>query len=263
MRIGTVSLDQDWENKESNKHNCENYIKKATSQEVSLIIFPEMTLTGFSMNTKLIAEEINNSETILFFKNLAIRYSIAIVFGVVIKDEIMSSNRLVLISNWGEIQVNYSKIHPFSFSGKDKFFIKGNKLGQCIFDKIRVGFTICYDLRFPELYQGLSAINDIIITIANWPQKRIEHWKTLLKARAIENQSIMVGVNRTGTDGNEIHYEKSSCIFNQNGKLLQPILCDDLLEIYDLEIDAVKLTRTTFPVKNDRRNEFYKTFYDA
>jgi predicted amidohydrolase len=221
-----------------------------------------MTLTGFSMNTELIAEEFENSETIAFFKSFAISSSIRIVFGVVIRENEKSSNRLILVSEQGDILVNYSKIHPFSYSKEDEYYIKGDKLGYCVHQGNHVGCTICYDLRFPELFQGLSTINDLIITIANWPQKRVEHWKALLKARAIENQSIMVGVNRTGTDGNGIHYENSSCVFDQNGTLLQPILTDNLLEIYDLDINAVKLTRAIFPVKNDRRNELYKTFFN-
>jgi omega-amidase len=262
MKISIVSLDQIWEDKSANRKQCELIIELSSSHLADLVVFPEMTLTGFSMNMDMISENITHSETISFFKQLAYKNAIAIVFGVVIKGEVKSSNRLIFISETGEIIINYAKIHPFTFSNEDQYFSKGNEIGQCKYKGVQFGFGICYDLRFPEIYQRLSELSEVIITIANWPKKRIEHWETLLKARAIENQSIIIGVNRTGCDGNGIEYIKSSIIFNENGVLLDPIYSLNNVDIYDLEPNKVGTVRKEFPVKNDRRKDLYKNFYN-
>ncbi len=263
MRISLISLDQAWEDKTENKRQCEHIVKLSSEKKVDLVVFPEMTLTGFSMNTAKIAEKLKGSETIDFFQQLALKNNIAIVFGVVVEERDRASNRLLLISPNGDIKVNYTKIHPFSYSSEDKYYTKGQNLGQTIFKGINLGFSICYDLRFPELYQGLSEFSEVIITIANWPKKRIEHWEALLKARAIENQSIMVGVNRIGTDGNGIEYVKSSMVFSEAGYMIEPEFTLENADIYNIDTNSVSLSRSEFPMKNDRRKSLYKTFYDV
>lgn len=218
MNIALVSLDQAWEDKESNLIKCEKYIKEASLHDAELIIFPEMTLTGFSLDTNLISEDESSSITITHFKKLSKEYNIAIIFGVVIKEEIKSSNRVYFINNLGEIVDYYKKIHPFSFANEDKYYIGGNELKTIDYKGIKFGLTICYDLRFSNLYFELAKLNtSCIINIANWPKKRVDHWNTLLKARAIETQQFIIGVNRIGIDGNQLEYLESSNIFDANG----------------------------------------------
>lgn len=221
MYIALVSLNQIWENKAANLALCKKYIQDALQNDVSVIIFPEMTLTGFSMNTQLIAEDTKDSFTIKNFQELARHYKIAIVFGVVIKENEKCSNRLYFIDDKGEILEHYTKIHPFSFANEDKSYVAGNEIKSVMYQGMRFGLTICYDLRFANLYTVLTKSgSDCIINIANWPAKRVEHWRTLLKARAIETQQFVIGVNRTGSDGNGLSYEQSSLCFNANGEEL-------------------------------------------
>ncbi|MGJ0308734.1 carbon-nitrogen family hydrolase [Aliarcobacter cryaerophilus] len=257
MKIALVSLNQIWEDKKSNLDLCEKYIQEASEQNVYLIIFPEMTLTGFSNNINFTAEKFEDSETIKQFSNLAKKFNIAIVFGVVIEDNEKALNKSIFVNNFGNILTNYSKIHPFSFSGEDKYFNAGNKLSVVEFKDFQIGLTICYDLRFPELYSSLAKESDLIVNIANWPVKRVDHWNTLLKARAIENQIFIAGVNRTGIDGNDLEYLESSNIFNPNGEELEFEKYEDM-KIYDIDVNFMKDFKNKFNTVNDRKIEFYK-----
>lgn len=257
MKIALVSLNQVWEDKEANLLLCENYIKKASASSTDLIIFPEMTLTGFSTNIKKTAEDENSSNTIKNFQDLAKQYGIAIHFGVVISDKNKALNKSCVIDDYGNIISMYSKIHPFSFAGEDKLFNPGNALSIVDLKGYRIGLSICYDLRFPELYSALAQESDMIINIANWPKKRIDHWNTLLKARAIENQTFLIGVNRTGVDGSNLKYKESSNIFNANGEKLDYERFDDM-KIFDIDKNWTQLFKSKFSTFKDRNTELYK-----
>jgi len=260
MKIALVSLNQFWENKEKNKIRIDNFINQSKTDLVDLIIFPEMTLTGFSMNVNTTSEEFHNSESISYFSEQAKYAKINLIFGITIKakEDFKAYNQAVFIDSAGVVQAIYSKIHPFSYAGETKYFNHGETTTIVTLDSHNLGLTICYDLRFPELYQSLSKSSEIIINIANWPAKRIDHWNTLLMARAIENQVFMVGVNRIGTDGNDIEYEKSSKIINPEGKEVRPIYSSAEYDLFLIEPDKVNFVRSNFPIKQDRRIKLYK-----
>lgn len=260
MKIAIVSLDQIWINKIANQEKCIDFIKIASQNSADLIIFPEMTLTGFSMDTHQISEELDKSPTLLFFSEQASKYSIAIIAGVVLKNQNKATNNLFLIDNIGTILSIYSKIHPFSFSGENNFYIGGNEIMTSSINNVNIGFTICYDLRFPEIYRALSSECQIIVNIANWPEKRINQWNILLQARAVENQCFIIGANRIGLDGNGLNYIKSSKIYNPNGDEVLPIFCNNELDIYKVNIEEVKKLRDSFCIQQDRKNKLYKTW---
>lgn len=257
MKVSLVSLNQIWEDKEKNLILCEKNIKISSQKNIDLIIFPEMTLTGFSNDIDKNSENKNESKTIISFSNLAKKYSIAIFFGMVIKDEKKALNKLIVIDKSGQVLEDYSKIHPFSFTDEDKYFNAGNELMIVKLEDLNIGLTICYDLRFPELYSSLAKKCDLIVNIANWPLKRVDHWNTLLKARAIENQIFIAGVNRIGIDGNGVKYAESSNIFNANGEELKYTKIDDM-KIYDVDKNWTKEFKTNFNTTNDRKVDLYK-----
>ncbi|MBA4408508.1 MAG: hydrolase [Odoribacter sp.] len=259
MKIALVSLDQVWEDKKANQLKCQDYIEQASKFNCVLIIFPEMTLTGFSMNTKLIKENPNQSPTIEFFSQQARQNKLSIAFGVVFEKEEKANNNLIIIDHKGKVLSGYAKIHPFSFSGENNYYFGGDELVTCQIADATIGLTICYDLRFPEIFQALSKNSNIILTIANWPERRIKHWNALLEARAIENQLFIIGVNRIGTDGNDYKYIKSSCVFYPTGEKMEPIHSNNDMDIYDLNLDDVISARESFPLKQDRKTEFYKS----
>lgn len=257
MKIALISLHQFWEDKEKNLQRCLYYIQKASAQKVDVIIFPEMTLTGFSNNEAIVENE-ENSATLKSFCNFAINHKIAIIFGAVVKSSNSNFNSAYFIDDSGKIRANYQKIHPFSIGGENIFCEAGKKLQSISYKDINIGLTICYDLRFPELYTALTKNNDVIVNIANWPIKRLDHWLTLLKSRAIENQIFVIGVNRIGIDGNNLEYQESSVIYNANGEAIEPCLLQEEMKVFTLDKNWTKEFKSKFNTTNDRKIALYK-----
>jgi len=257
MKIALVSLNQAWEDKDLNWKKCEKYIDKASQANVELLIFPEMTLTGFSLNIEKNSEDRNCSKTIARFKQKAKESNVAIIFGMLTKQGDFFYNKSFFISSNGSIIGDYAKIHTFSFAGEDECIDSGDDLVVVTYKNTNIGMSICYDLRFPELFSALGEKSDLIINIANWPKKRHAHWVALLKARAIENQIFILGVNRIGVDGNELEYMESSCIYNANGGLLHPKSLDNM-HIYKLDKKWQEDYRNAFNTVNDRQQKLYK-----
>lgn len=258
MRIVTVSLDQAWEDKKSNIKQIEGLMLDISPVNPDLVVFPEMTLTAFTMNAVNMAEDYSSSATIEFFSKLAKTYQTAIAFGVILNTNSKPTNNLVVVSDEGIVLARYEKIHPFSYSGETDFYSKGEKVVSLKLKDFTIGLTICYDLRFPELYQSLSRQCDVLLNIANWPARRVADWRLLLHARALENQCYMIGVNRTGVDGKGLEYEKSSSVIDPMGKDVEPAHLSDIIDVYDIDKGVVSSYRDSFPVKKDRRVELYK-----
>ncbi len=251
MKIGMVQYSPVWENPEENILKIEDMLKTLTAK-CDLLIFPEMTLTGFTMEADKFAEEIDGTCT-NYFLNLSRRIRTDIFAGLIERDHDKIFNSMTHFDSFGLLKARYRKIHPFANAGEDKFFSAGEELVVTEIDHIRFGLSVCYDLRFPELYRLYAKHKpDVLIDIANWPVQRIEHWKTLLKARAIENQCFMIGVNRVGKD--PFHsYNGCSVIYDPMG--IQIILNEDDEKIIEAEINinSVKETRTKLPFLNDMR----------
>jgi predicted amidohydrolase len=259
MKIALVSLNQKWEDKSANLLRCEELTKKAKLLGAKLIIFPEMTLTGFSMNTSHSEEFADKSPSVKAFSKLAKDNQIAVVAGVVLKLGAKPSNALVAFSDDGEEHARYFKIHPFSFAKEDEHFQSGSQLAKMTMPEFKFGFSICYDLRFPELYSAMAKDCDVLVNIANWPKRRVDHWRTLLKARAIENQVFVIGVNRVGMDANGLEYEHSSLIVNANGEFLQPLLSESEIDIYEINRQYLVDFRSSFSTRQDRQTCFYQS----
>lgn len=259
MKLAVVSLNSIWEDKQANLEQVERIVQSLT-QKAKYVIFPEMTLTGFSMSNLSLAEGFENSNSIRAIQKLAKEHQMNIVFGLMISKEDKKYNSCIAVNNKGEIAAHYEKIHLFSYSGEDELMASGNRVDSLPWEG-GWGLSICFDLRFPELYQALSKENLILLNIANWPKTRVAHWRTLLNARAIENQSFMIGANRTGIDGNGLEYEESSCVFSPIGEKLEPFEIFGEVKIFDLNLDEAIEYRKNFPLKKDRRNGIYSAFY--
>ena len=214
-----------------------------------------MTFTGFSMCISCTKEK--DEETISFIKAKAIEYQIAIGIGWVKAKGEKAENHYTLINKNGEILSDYIKIHPFSYAEEDKYFIGGERLECCEIGGSTLSTFICYDLRFPEIFQAVSNRAGIIIVAANWPKERAEHWKVLLRARAIENQVIILGVNCVG-EKNGQYYSGDSCIINPLGEVIASLEDREGLIIHDIK-DCTNEVRELFQYKKDRKNTFYKT----
>ena len=201
MKIALIQTDLFWQNANKNRENFDSKINEIES-EVNLIVLPEMFSTGFTMNASEVAETMQG-ETIAWMKLKAKQKNAAVTGSVVITENGKYYNRMIFVFPFGEIQY-YDKRHSFSLAGEDKVYTRGNQ--KVIVDYLdwKICLQICYDLRFPVFARNVENY-DLILYVANWPKVRTNAWDALLKARAIENLSYVVGVNRIGSDAH--HYE--------------------------------------------------------
>lgn len=259
MRVALYQMHIAWEDKETNYLCLEKKLDEIRERKTDLILLPEMSFTGFSMNTDVTKE--NHLETIDKMAGYARRFQLAIGFGWVKDCGEKSENHYTVVDKDGRILVDYAKIHPFSFSGEDLKFQGGRSIKSFLLEDISFTPFICYDLRFPEVFQAASKTSHVIIVPANWPQKRSEHWKCLLRARAIENQVYIIAVNCVGEIGG-LQYAGDSCVINPNGEIeLERSGQEGILE-YELT-DDVDAYRDAFRVKDDRREALYQRFMNS
>lgn len=230
MIIALAQTNIIWEDKLANLEKVRRIIESFADNvkgemDDKLILFPEMSLTGFSMNTKATSE--NDRWTVSQISKLAAEYGVCVGIGWVKQTDELCENHYSIIAATGTEISDYTKIHPFSYSGEDQYFRGGDKLAICRLGDMNIGTTICYDLRFPEQYRAMAKDVDMIFVPANWPAKRSLHWKTLLQARAIENQCYVAGVNCCG-DMDGQFYSGDSCLFDPSGNVVE-LFCENLL----------------------------------
>lgn len=205
-----------WEDAEANRTFFREKID-AITQPVDLIVLPEMFSTGFTMEPANVAETMNG-KTVEWLKAIAAEKGCAITGSLVVKSGAKYYNRLIFVHPTREIQ-HYDKRHLFSLSGEDKAYTAGKKRLVVNYRGFKICPLICYDLRFPAFSRNTEYF-DLMIYVANWPQPRIAAWNALLKARAIENMSYVIGVSRLGTDGNGLQYPGHSQVLDFMGEFV-------------------------------------------
>lgn len=252
MKVASIQLDIAWENKEKNIAKTGYLIKQAKEDQCDLVVIPEMFNTGFSMNVNSTAEQVGGKTTQQLCE-LAKQYDINLIAGLVESTDNHHFNVALFISRNGKVNARYIKNHPFSLAGEDKAYVAGDE--QVVFDVkgVRASVFICYDLRFPELFRKVAKEVEVIFVIANWPATRQEHWETLLRARAIENQCFVVGVNRIGKDGNGLIYGGGSLVFDPLGEELSKGEMDQEYIVTEIDIKQVASVRRDFPFLQDMR----------
>lgn len=265
MKIALGQLQLYWEDKKANLEKAEEYLSRLEGEEIDLFLLPEMSLTGFSMNTERTKE--NKKETVENIRRLSEKYKIAIGAGWVKDAGKLCENHYSIITPEKEI-LDYTKIHPFRYGGETAYFQGGSRLSVCWFEGFSIGVQICYDLRFPEPFSELSKRADLILVPANWPAARREHWECLLKARAIENMVYVAGVNCAGYMGGQ-YYSGDSALYAPDGSRLKaerirlPKACpEEQVLVYDWENDT-DAYRKRFPVREDRREELYRKLWNS
>lgn len=251
LKIGLFQFDQEWENKDLNKKKIIDAIAQISGFKCDLIIFPEMTLTGFSMCAKKLAEELYG-DAFEYFSNMAKVLDTHIFYGAIMKEKGKYYNSLIHLDKKGKFKICYNKLHPFSFSREHTVYTKGTKPVIAEIGKIKIGLSICYDLRFPELFRKYAKEKiDMLVNIANWPTLRIEHWKTLIKARAIENQCFFAGVNRIGSDPKN-NYSGYSSIISPFGETLFETI-ESGLKLIEIDLNETAEIRKKYPFLKDIR----------
>ncbi len=229
------------------KQNCLQIEVSLSNETADIFLLPEMFNTGFNMNVNETAETLDGF-TIRWMKYFAQKKNAVISGSIAYKEESHFFNRFLWVKPNGEIEF-YNKINLFSFSGEDLVFTKGNELKIVEYKGWKIALQICYDLRFPETASNKTDY-DVLIYIANWPKIRINAWSSLLPARAIENQSYCIGLNRLGIDGNHWQYESSSAAYFADGLAISHPK-NNLLRVV---LDKENLTshRKNYPFLKDR-----------
>ncbi|RNC87831.1 MAG: amidohydrolase [Winogradskyella sp.] len=249
LKIALIQSDLDWENPKQNRENFNEKIN-SISNEVDLIVLPEMFTSGFTMNAESVAESVDG-ETITWLINLATEKQSAIVGSLVINENDNYYNRLVFVYPTGEIK-SYNKKHTFTLAGEHKVYTAGEERVLLEYKGWKICPLICYDLRFPVWARNTDDY-DLLLYVANWPKPRINAWDALLKARAIENMSYCIGVNRVGVDGTGHEYPGHSACYDVLGKKISNLEPNkEQIDIITLEKSAITKYRNTLNFLKDR-----------
>ncbi|HEU0184342.1 MAG TPA: nitrilase-related carbon-nitrogen hydrolase [Blastocatellia bacterium] len=256
MQIIGLQLDSVWENKAANHDKVLALLDRARPSAGALVVLSEMFATGFSMNVAAIHDE--SRETQDFLSRAAAERKIYLMGGVVMKDDATGRgrNESVVYSPEGKEVARYCKLQPFTLGGESEHYVAGGRtvLFEC--QEFMIAPFICYDLRFPELFRRAAAQGANLITvIASWPAMRDDHWVTLLKARAIENQAYVVGVNRCGRDPKHYHSGRS-IIYDPHGRVLADAGSEEGWIEAQLELQPLLDWRRDFPALGDMRRDF-------
>ena len=248
MKIALIQTELFWENPLENRKYFEQKIN-SISDNVDLIVLPELFTSGFTMNPNKVAETMSG-ETIQLLKSLAKTKNCAITGSLVIQENEKFYNRMVFIFPDNNIEF-YDKKHLFTLAGENKVYQSGNVKKIIEFRDFRFCLQICYDLRFPVFSRNNNDY-DALIYVANWPKTRIDAWNILLKARAVENMSFVIGVNRIGTDDNNLEYSGESKIIDYLGNNLIDATNVDGVFIENINKNEMITTRNKLGFLNDR-----------
>lgn len=261
LTITIIQTHLHWEDKTANLKMLEEKII-GIKERTEIVVLPEMFSTGFSMEPKKLAETMDG-ETVQWMKRIAAEKKIILAGSLIIKEAPSSLgrvggedyyNRLVWMLPNGQYGV-YDKRHRFAFAGEDEHYTAGTKRLIASVKGWKINLQICYDLRFPvwarQRLQEDGPEYDLLIYVANWPERRIHAWKTLLQARAIENQCFVVGVNRTGDDGNGIYYSGESMIIDPLGEVLYTKRDAEDIFTITLQKEHLDSVREKFPFWKD------------
>lgn len=251
LSVSMIQTNLYWENKSANLTMLADKIRGIPNRG-QLVILPEMFSTGFSMKPSELAENMDGI-TVQWMKQLAAQEKIILTGSVMIQESGNFYNRLLWVMPNGVIGI-YDKRHLFAFAGEDNFYTAGKKRLISSVNGWRINVQICYDLRFPVWARQQSKKEpeyDVLLYVANWPERRSHAWKSLLIARAIENQCYIIGVNRVGIDGNGIEHSGDSMVVDPLGEVLYT--CAHTEAIYTHLLDKAKLEeiRAKFPFWKD------------
>ncbi len=246
LKIAIIQSKLIWEDRSKNRSIFEDQILPIDA-DVDLIILPEMFSTGFTMNTEV--SETMDGETVAWMKKMAAKKTAVLCGSLIIKEAGNVFNRMLWVNQLGEIEY-YDKRHLFSYAGEHIHFTQGKTKSIVEYKGWKFLLSICYDLRFP-VSMRYQHDYDAIVLVANWPNTRAHHWQTLVKARAIENQSYMLACNRVGVDDNDLHYQGDSSVIRPDGEVLQTQINESGVIIETISLDYVKKYRNDFAFSQD------------
>jgi predicted amidohydrolase len=253
VKVAAIQHDIVWEDPAANFARLAPRLAEAAAAGARLAVLTEMYSTGFSMDTARVAEPVDGPSA-RFLADQAVAHDLWVCGSVpeVHPGDARPANTLVLAAPDGAVH-RYRKIHPFSYGGEHEQYAAGDELVTVAIDGVRCSLFVCYDLRFADEFWGLAATTDCFVIVANWPAARREHWRTLVRARAIENQAYVVAVNRVGRGG-KLDYVGDSAVIGPFGE--EVAVADGAVEVTlyaDVDPEHVAATRARYPFLPDRR----------
>lgn len=249
MKIAWIQYKIEWLKPQRNFEKLEKLLNSITD-DFDILVLPEMFDTGFYMNPQTLKDRDYNV-TLEWMKTQSEKFDCTIIGSLIVKKNNKSYNRLYCIDK--KSTAHYDKIHLFSLSGENNRYSAGDK--AIIYetkDGLKLSPFICYDLRFPSISTHKGEV-DLLVYVANWPESRAYHWTTLLKARAIENQCFVLGVNRIGRDENDLSYNGDSMLVDFNGQVLEHSENAEGIFIQDINLEDMKICRHKLPFLKDRK----------
>ena len=276
MQLVGIQLDIAWEDREANHAKVRGMLEAAPPKPGALVALPEMFASGFSMNIERIADDATRA-TERFLCDMAKRFGVTVIAGLAISGDKpaalaaghtgpvakatgLALNQAVIAGSDGSVLARYSKIHPYSPGKEAQHYRGANAIVTFKCSDFTVAPFVCYDLRFPEIFRAaMHRKAEVMVVIANWPSPRVEHWITLLRARAIENQSFVMGVNRCGNDP-YLPYPGRSLIIAPNGSILADAGAEEKIITAEIEPATVRDYRRELPFLADAKTNLSRLF---
>jgi len=254
LKVTLIQSQLHWENIAENLRMFDEKIN-SIPERTEVIVLPEMFSTGFSMQSARLAETMDGS-AVQWMKKKAAEKNVIITGSLIIKDGDRYVNRLIWMQPNG-VYGTYDKRHLFGYAGEHEHYLPGDKRLIAQVKGWKINLSVCYDLRFPVWARNAIVAEtgapayDVLINVANWPERRNTPWKTLLQARAIENQAYVIGLNRVGNDGNNIYHSGDSSIIDPMGEIIYQKAHDEDVFTYTLERARLEEVRKTLPFLKD------------
>ena len=248
LHITLIQPDIVWEQKTANLQQYEAMIAGIGGAK-HVVVLPEMFSTGFSMAPEQLAEPMDGT-SVRWMKEVAAKNRCILTGSLIIEEDGKYYNRMLWVQPDGNIGV-YDKRHLFAYANEDKHYTRGEKRTIAQVNGWRINLQVCYDLRFPVWARNQGDEYDVLLYVANWPEQRNVAWKTLLQARAMENQCYVVGVNRVGKDGKNNNYTGDSSVFGPMGEKIWQQTGEVACHTVTLEKEPLEKLRAGFPILND------------
>jgi len=260
VRVAGLQLDIVWETPAENFRRAETLAAQAADFGARLLALPEMFATGFSMRAEVMASYA--LEVRKFLGDLATRHQLWVIGGFAEPGEKRPANACGVFGPDGREILHYRKIHSFSLASEQEHYEAGRKIGTVEIEGVRVTPLICYDIRFPELFRVAATATDLFVVIANWPTRRAHAWRTLLAARAIEDQVWVLGVNRVG-DANGHPHRGDTTLLDPWGEVVDTLADEPGVVAGEVEVEVVRKARERFRFLEDRRPDVYRRLEDG
>ncbi len=259
MIVAGLQLDIAWEDPAENFRRTEALVREAVDRGAQVLVLPELFATGFSMRSEAMAT--HAAEVRAFLADTAIEHDVWVIGGYAESGVERPANACGIFDPKGDEVLHYRKIHPFSLAGEPEHYEAGRDLLTLEIDGVRVTPMICYDLRVPELFRAAATATDLYVVIANWPIRRAHAWRTLLAARAIDDQAWVLGVNRVGEAEGHPHRGDTS-LLDPWGEIVATLADAPGTVVGEVDAKVVSDAREHFSFLADRRPEVYRRLED-